>query len=225
LLSTIFAVIGLASSDAAVRPSDLRATRLLLRAVEGRSRAQLADAPAQRTARRALVAQLGGECKDVLASAPLGSPQIELIFNEIGVALDVPGETIERSAVVAFDDAVRPLRWSDRRVTRSVSRLTEEERGEASVAAPPLCADLRSWVSSSYREAPASARALANAQLLSAFAVTRVEVVRSLMRYVGPKLRALARHAETLARNAASLQIGIALSSATEASERLGSRL
>jgi hypothetical protein len=210
LLTCALVASGAAGSYASVRRADVSATRLFLRALDAFARAQIADAPAQQAAMRAGVRQLSTECPNVVAHAPAprtARSVVKLIEvgAVIGVAVAYPAEAIERPAIAAFAATVEHLRWSDRRVTRSVRALVEQELAGLAVPSQELCNELRSWVSSGYRELPASAKNII--AKLPPLPLLPGSILPQLTRYEGPKLRTLARRVDALTQRVLLLQV------------------
>jgi hypothetical protein len=207
------------TSSASVRPRDIRSTKVYLHAYEVLLRTEIADAPAQITAAGAFVRRISVECPKVLVGAPK-VPQLVEIKTEIGLALAVPLEGIERPAIESFAARVERLRWSSRTLTASVKVFAEQQRTNAAIAAPHLCADLRSWVEGGYRELPATAQHFL-AQVHTGSEEDSV-ILASLRRYEGPRLRSFAQSVEKLMRKIQVGQSFIFSFAAEEASEAVG---
>lgn len=184
------------TSSASVRPGDIRSTNVYLHAYEAFLRAEIADLPAQATAAGAFVRRISAECPKVLVGAPK-TPQLVEITTEIGLALAVPLEAIERPAIGSFAARVERLHWSSRALTASVKVFAERQRTNAAIAAPHLCADLRSWVQGGYRELPATAQHFL-AQVHPGSEEEDIVILARLRRYEGSRLRSFAHNVERL---------------------------
>ena len=58
--------------------------------------------------------------------------------------------------IAAFARAVQGLRWSDRRLTRTVRTFATKLEELSTLAGPNLCGDVEGWVASGYMTLPAS---------------------------------------------------------------------
>lgn len=103
---------------------------------------------------RALLLQVRSECPAVAAESPQNQDSKKLSNEVIGVmVLDV--YHLGLPAAKRFLRAVRGLRWSDPRLTRTVRRYARQLQTLARLAIPNVCADVRAWVDSTYRTLPA----------------------------------------------------------------------
>lgn len=103
-----------------------------------------------------MLIQVRGECPNVAFESPQNHDSKELTNEVIGVMvlnvyhLDMP-------AARRFMRVSARLRWSDARLTRAVRRYLGKLATLARISIPSVCADVRSWVTSSFQTlAPAT---------------------------------------------------------------------
>jgi hypothetical protein len=174
-----------ASAATGTEASDRAATLAYLRAEIADTQANLEALPAAVLAVRAQAARLQGECPAVLAGAPPGSPvgpgpgpnqpsaraqgeatrsgrQLGYLQLEFRQELFAPLAQAELSHVASFAAAVLPLRWSDPRFAAAVQAQVRD----AEFAEGPLqvCADMRFWAASGYKEVSPATRAFVAAE-------------------------------------------------------------
>lgn len=150
------ALLPTSASWARVRPSDAAATHAYLEAkLEERQAVRASQEPGIR-AIEALAQKVQSECPGVLANMPhdaRGGPLNEAareIIEEVVLATFWPWEQVVHPALARFDALVRPLHWSNPKLTKLLYSLALEQDEQAALAAPPLCADLQSFVASGY---------------------------------------------------------------------------
>jgi hypothetical protein len=145
-----------AASTAAVPTRDAAATRDYLRAEHADELAVAAAQGASRADLEARAGDIADECPGALAYAPRDEA-FGLLSEEIQIVVSFAGVAPERSALLRTSKAIGHLRWSNSRLTRLVHRLAAEERGDAMVVLPDVCAQISAWKSSAYVALPASA--------------------------------------------------------------------
>ena len=163
--STVLGVLVLASpTSASVSKPDARATHAYLEAKIAERRAVLASEAPGIQAIEALAGQLQGECPGVLADMPgraKGEPlsrSASEIVEEVVLSTFGAYELVTHPALARFDQRVRRLRWSNRRLTKLLHSLALEQDEQSGLAIPPLCADLRFWVASGYTQVSAQTK-------------------------------------------------------------------
>lgn len=172
------ALIVAPSAPAAVTPADRVATHAYLLAEYEYDEALIAAGPVQEAAVDAAASSIGAECAGVLAGAPqheLRSPlqlhpnprregeesrlhgQLSALKFELRSSLSLAASQPVREAESVFANKLKRLRWSDPLLTGSVRYEAEAIERQAREVQPPVCADMRAWVTSGYRIlAPAS---------------------------------------------------------------------
>jgi hypothetical protein len=189
--------------DAAAARNDAAATRSYLRARYDYDRVVTSEAPAGEAALSARAAQLAGECPSALTYAPRDA-DFSGIDEEVGVTLTTSywmGPPTLRAATLRLARELAPLHWSNRTLTRLVHAESAEERGEATIVPPDVCADIAAWRASSYASLPPDAvRFLARVDRIRALRFvgfteeSREAIIRRLLRRSeGAGERAVAR--------------------------------
>jgi len=170
-------------SLAAGAPSapDEAATLAYLRADAALVQADVEGLPAVLAAVKAQAARLQGECPGVLAAAPqrFGFPrgplsgrargeaarsarQLNYLEDELQQSLVAPLREAEVAHLATFAAAVLPLRWSDPRIAKGVQAAVTAL--QANEAPAQVCADMRFWAASGFKEVSPATRAFVTAQ-------------------------------------------------------------
>jgi hypothetical protein len=79
------------------------------------------------------------------------SRQLSDLKDELSFALDDSRTQPDREAVVALIGALTPLKWRNPEITLLVQTIAATAKEELESPAPPVCADMRSWVASGYK--------------------------------------------------------------------------
>jgi hypothetical protein len=190
---------------AAARVEDARATRAYLRASEAYARAAYAGAGAYVAAIEARANQIVGECPGALTYTPRDAG-FEELGEELEATLEDAGLATERSATLRFTAAVSHLRWSNHQLTRLVRAEVAEERAEAKLALPDVCADVAAWKASAYAALPQSVprfltrvRAIESGYWIGHSEEPREAVIDRLLKlYEGPAERRTAKRISEL---------------------------
>jgi len=147
------AALGLAPAAASASSGDVAATHAYIRANYALARAGVAKIGAAEAAAQALNRKLARECPRVGA----GSPENELaqpMSYEVAVALWAVAYRTAAGPIRTFFNAVRPLHWSNRRMTRIAHEYATSLRVLSTLSVPDLCADVRAWTASGFRTIP-----------------------------------------------------------------------
>ncbi len=164
-LAVLVALFCATGSAVALSAGDGSATHRYLNATLALHRREAHNASKGGAAIEALTVRVKSECPLVLSASPLTkntkAPQSERpVFEEM--LLD-PLLMLDRAAfhgpLVAFDDAVRRLSWSNRFLTRVLRSFTKEGVALSDVTPPDICADMEAWVKSGYSTEPAGTAA------------------------------------------------------------------
>jgi len=148
--------------------------------------------PAAVASAERFVVQTVAECPGALTAAPRTGGFSEM-RREAGVAVlfafarpfDVPA--------LAFARRVSRLRWTSRRLTSRVRLLAVDDREEARLLPPDLCADLRTWTAGGYRSVPAETKRVLASQESEGTHVGDEEILRLLRPLENARMSALAR--------------------------------
>lgn len=233
----LLALAGVAApASARTSPENAASTHAYLLATNTLDEAELRGLPQEAAARESLATRISGECPGIVAGAPpheevfgfgltspiqgapanpraegerrrqsrqLGDLKLELLF-----ALAGSRTQANREATLALIDALTPLRWSDSEITLLLHLTVEDLQEELTIAAPPVCADMRAWVASGYKTlSPVSKERASRSEallrrtleLVGLATQTQIEPLpKMLAPYEDAADRALARHTEAL---------------------------
>ncbi|MHB8235546.1 MAG: hypothetical protein ACYDHT_12925 [Solirubrobacteraceae bacterium] len=164
-----------ASGNVAASEAYVRANYALVRA--GQAKLASAEATLQ-----GLLAGIRRECPHVVAGSPQDEDSEKLTWEIAGAMRVVVFRRFARQ-IATFARSVRPLRWSNAALTRSVHDYANKLSAEATTTAPDFCADLRMWKASGYTRLPAGTLPFVNAF----YPVQAVGMLprRQLARYLG----------------------------------------
>ncbi len=208
-----------------VAAADRAATRAYLQARLVYTRAQLANSQASLAAVRALESGLERECPGEMTGAPHESlegllepgrtprpsprqegeekrrgHQWDALQSELLEALSATDLAYVHEAALAYVRAVRPLHWSEPSRTLLTRVAAETLELELGIAVPPVCADMKTWVSSGYLALASGTKSIERVQeelVGRVFAVlgrgATLHVPAPLSRFEGPSEKRLAR--------------------------------
>jgi hypothetical protein len=159
---TIVAALGLSLAPAAMlagpaqaTPQDVASTHAYIVANNAFARASEALAGPAQAAIAHLNKKLRRECPDVGAGAP-ENEESEKPAYEVAGALWSVSYRADIGPIRAFVAAVRPLRWSNAKITRLAQHYASTLQGLSRLPLPHLCADVRAWRESGFKTLPAS---------------------------------------------------------------------
>lgn len=142
-LSTLAVVliVGLAPAGAVAAPSDVSTTHNYLAANYAFLHAVRASEHAANTNVAKLNRTLASECPSVGAGAPQNEEAQHMSY-EVAGALWATLYHTDAKAVQAFIRAVRPLKWSNGKITHIAQAYVRSLRELATLASPDLCGDI-----------------------------------------------------------------------------------
>jgi hypothetical protein len=100
-----------------------------------------------------LLAKVRRECPRGAAGSPQ-NPESTALSNEVIGAMVFAGGRPDLPAAVAYVKAVKPMHWSDGRVTRAIQSYTRRLRLLTTIPEPPLCYDVKAWAAGGYKSLP-----------------------------------------------------------------------
>jgi hypothetical protein len=103
----------------------------------------------------ALNQRLGQECPKVGAGSP-ENDESQKVSYEVTAALWSLSYGAYAGPIDAFARAVKPLRWSNPKLTQIAQHYAKSLRELAAIAMPDLCGDVRAWSASDFRSIPAN---------------------------------------------------------------------
>ena len=134
----------LASSNAGATSAYLRANYQFVHSATSRT------AQIEKTL-HTLPGRIAGEC----GSAAKGSPQdpdSEQLSNELIGDMVLSAGLLDLPAARTYVSAVNRLHWSNASLTRAIHSYASEVTTLAGLSAPHVCADVRSWAASGYKQ-------------------------------------------------------------------------
>jgi hypothetical protein len=144
----------LAPSAALASQQDLTATHAYVKANYALSRAGVARIRTAQAGVEALDRKLGAECPLVGKGTPETEASQPMSY-EVAVALWSVAYGTNAGPIRTFAKALRPLRWSNPRITRLAQSYAGSLVALATLPLPDLCADVRAWTASGFRVVPA----------------------------------------------------------------------
>jgi hypothetical protein len=187
-------------------PGNSAATLNFLRADHVFAQAVRTKIPAAQTSANSFVTEVAAECPHILGDAPHTAGFGQLASEASLAILDVFDRPLVQAGVV-FAERVERLRWSSRPLTRLVHVHAAEERAEARVAPPHLCADLNAWKASDYRTVPQGTETFVRTYLAAREGPEASDeaILGKLTPYERPSMRVLARAVKHLEAQSAPL--------------------
>jgi hypothetical protein len=155
LIFIMLIAVGALPTNALATSQDVLSTRVYIRAAYALQIADKASLSASRTAAYGLIGQVNSQCPNIMAGVPRTNGNKDVggeILGSVLVAIFRP----ENRANNKFVQTVESLRWSSRKLERTVRSYATELKAQTKLTIPNLCADLKAWVASGYTALPAS---------------------------------------------------------------------
>jgi hypothetical protein len=152
-ITAALAALALAPSTALASSQDSAATHAYIRANNALARAGVALIRVGEANIQALNSKLARECP----RAGAGSPENELaqpMSYEVAVALWAVSYGTAAGPIRKFVAAVKPLHWSNARLTRIAHNYATSLHELSTLPVPDLCADVRAWTGSGFHVIP-----------------------------------------------------------------------
>jgi hypothetical protein len=148
---------GASSAAGAARSAshDAASTHALLVAGDALARAGAAKIPAAEANARKAIARFARQCPGAGDGAPQDENAQRMGLEVAGALWSAAYGTAARE-IQTFVRAVRPLRWSDPRLTRRVQGYATGLGVLGSLPAPDLCGDVAKWRATGFTRLPAS---------------------------------------------------------------------
>jgi hypothetical protein len=148
-------VLGLMPARAIATPQDIASTHAYILANFALARETEAGVKATQASIVRLNQRLGQECRDVGAGSPENEESQKTSYEVVGALWSV-SYGADAGPIGAFAQAVRPLRWSNPRLTRLAQSYARSLHELAALPMPNLCGDVRAWSASGFRTIPAT---------------------------------------------------------------------
>jgi hypothetical protein len=152
---TVVLVVGLAPAGAVAAPQDASATHAYLAANYAFLHAVHANEHAVNTNVAKLNRTLASECPSVGAGAPQNEEEQHMSY-EVAGALWATLYHTDAKVVQTFIRSVKPLKWSNGKITHIARAYIGSLRELAVLAPPDLCGDIRAWSADGFKAVPAS---------------------------------------------------------------------
>jgi hypothetical protein len=151
----LLVVLGLAAAPASARatPQDVASTHAAIVAGYALAHAAVANIAVAQSRIQAYDRRLAGECPGV----GKGTPEIESsqpMSHEVASALWSIAYGAVAGPIHRFAKAVRGLRWTSGRFTRTTRTFAANLTALTSIPLPDLCADVRTWTAGGFESVP-----------------------------------------------------------------------
>lgn len=168
LLTLVCTISACVAVPVAAFATNTSATRVYLRASEAYAQSEESQIGAIVAAMNAREGEVAAGCPGALAYAPRDS-SFESLTEELGISDWYAELAPMRQQQLRSAAAIGGLHWSDRRITKLVRSEAAEERGDAALVLPDVCAAIVTWREGAYAALPASVTAfLTHVEALSA---------------------------------------------------------
>jgi len=155
--TTLIAVLalGLVPARALATPQDAASTHAYIVANFALARASQARAQIAQAATVRLTRNLARACRDAGAGSPQNEESQKVSYEAAGALWSVTYGA-DAGPIGAFVRAVKPLRWTNPKLTRMAQDYARSLHELATLPLPDLCTDVRAWSASGFRTIPAA---------------------------------------------------------------------
>jgi hypothetical protein len=153
--STIIAllVLGLIPAEATATPRDRASTHAYIQANFALERAANASIAPTEASVALLNQKLGQECPKAGAGSPQNAESQKASYEVAGALWSVSYGAVA-GPIGTFVRAVKPLRWSNPKITRIAQGYARSLSELAALPMPNICADVRTWSASGFHTIP-----------------------------------------------------------------------
>lgn len=153
--STIIAllVLGLLPAEATATPRDRASTHAYIQANFALERAANASIAPTEASIALLNQKLGQECPKVGAGSPQNAESQKASYEVAGALWSVSYGAVA-GPIGTFVRAVKPLHWSNPKITRIAQGYARSLSELAALPMPNICADVRTWSASGFHTIP-----------------------------------------------------------------------
>jgi hypothetical protein len=152
---TVVLTVAFAPTAASATPGDFAATHTYLTVGYTTLRAAIASMHLVGGNIDKVNAKLHRECGSVGAGSPQNEESQQMSYEVFGALLS-SGYHTDAKLVAQFVGAVRPLRWSNPKITRHVQNFATSLHQLAVLPMPDLCGDVRAWKAVGFATIPTS---------------------------------------------------------------------
>jgi hypothetical protein len=153
MIVTMLVLIAMVPATATATPRDVAAAHAYIQANYALARASEAKIGEVEAKVKTFTRRLGRECPNVGAGSPQNAGSQPLSY-EAAVALWSISYRADAGPIDAFANAVRRLRWSNRRLARIAQRYATNLHALATLPLPNLCGDVSAWKTSGFKTVP-----------------------------------------------------------------------
>jgi hypothetical protein len=157
--AAIVAALALAVAPARALASDVAATHAYIQANYALNRASVSLIPQGEARIQAYNSRLARECPKAGGGSPVTEVSQPMSY-EVAVALWAIAYGTAAAPIRTFVAAVKPLHWSNPRLTRIARNYATSLHELSTLPLPDLCADVRAWTASGFQAVPANVAAL-----------------------------------------------------------------
>jgi hypothetical protein len=154
-VSSAVLALGLAPARALATSQDVASTHAYIAMNFAFARASEARVKTGQASIARLNRKLHRECRDVGAGSPQNEEAEKLSYEAAGALWSV-SYGADAGPIHAFAQAVRPLRWSNSKLTRIAQGYAKSLQELATLPMPNLCGDVRAWSTSGFQTVPAT---------------------------------------------------------------------
>jgi hypothetical protein len=157
--AAMIALVALGLVPVQASASDVSATHTYIQANYALNRAQVSLIHPGEAKIQAYNHRIATECPRAGAGAPQTDAAYPMSY-EVAVALWSLAYGTAAAPIRKFVNAVKPLRWSNARLTRIAHGYATSLHELSTLPLPDLCGDVRAWAASRFQAIPASTTAL-----------------------------------------------------------------
>ena len=154
-IATVTALVALAPASASATPQDVAATHAYITANFALARAGQAQAGNAQARVVQRSRQFARECPNAGKGSPENEESQRMSYEAAGALWSVTYGA-NAGAIRAFARAVKPLRWSNPKLTRLAAGYASGLLALATLGLPDLCGDVRAWSASGFHTIPAA---------------------------------------------------------------------
>jgi hypothetical protein len=148
-----------APARALASAGDVAATHAYIQANNALNRASVSLIPQGEARIQAYNSRLTRECPKAGAGSPVTEVSQPMSY-EVAVALWAIAYSTAAAPIRTFVAAVKPLHWSNPRLTRIARNYATSLHELSTLPLPDLCVDVRAWTASGFQSVPANVAAL-----------------------------------------------------------------
>jgi hypothetical protein len=154
-LGLVLAAASLVPASASATSRDIASTHAYIQANFALARASERRLASTQASIERRTRQFGRECPGVGVGSAQDEEAQKLSYEAVGAVWSISYGAVA-GPIRAFARAVKPLRWSNAKLTRIAQGYAQALRQLAALPLPDLCGDARAWRASGFRTVPAT---------------------------------------------------------------------